>query len=199
MSAPTKTEVTLLDSNFLGTGGQPLVGTGIDVSGVHTIGVAGFIGRLSSSAHATPWASLVIEGNPTAANNSLWFPISQLIMPAGASIANTTLSGAVSAGATSITVVSGTNISAGDLLFLSHTTDVTKYEVVRVAAISGGTVTIDGSVINAHDSGAQVTDQAERFIIPSLDVTGLSRIRGKLINQSGQSVAGCIIGMTSVL
>jgi hypothetical protein len=201
MGAPTKSEVTLLASTFQGNGGQPAVGTAVDVTGMHVIGLTGWIGRLSGTAHASPWATLLLEGNTSATDESMWEPIPDACytMAAGASIANTTLNGAVSAAATTITVTSATNIAAGDLLFLSHGSLTANYEVVRVASVSGTTVTIDGSVINAHDNGATVTDQAERFCIPALNVTGLSRVRAKLINQSGQTVAARMHGIKTVL
>ena len=198
MSAPTKTEVALLAGTFQGSGGQPAVGSDMDVSGHHEIGLSLWLGRLSGTAHTAPWASLIVEGNPSASDNSMWATIAQLTLPAGASIASTTLNGAVSANATTLVVASATNIAAGDLLFLSHGTDTAKYEVVRVVSLSGTTITIEGNIFYAHDNGAGVTDQAEKVVIPALDVSGLSRVRAKLVNFSGQTVTGKATAMKTV-
>lgn len=201
MGAPTKTEVTLLASTFRGTGAQPEVGTAVDVTGMHYIGLTGWIGRLSGTAHASPWATLLLEGNTSATDDSMWEPIpdASFTMAPGASIANTTLNGAVSANATTIVVASATNIAAGDLLFLSHGSSTANYEVVRVASVSGTTITVDDKVVFAHDSGAAVTDQAEHYCIPALSVVGLSRIRAKIINQSGQTITARMHGIKTVV
>jgi hypothetical protein len=105
----------------------------------------------------------------------------------GATIANTTLNGAVSAGAGSCVVTSATNIAAGDILFLGHTTDTTKFEIVRVKSVSGTTVTFEENCVFAHDNGAAVTDQAEHYALGPYDLSTYSRVRGVIENQSGQT------------
>jgi hypothetical protein len=110
-------------------------------------------------------------------------------MAVGSSIANTTLNGAVSAGATSCTVTSATNIAAGDILFLGHTTTAANYEIVRVKSVSGTTVNFEEACTNAHDSGAQVTDQAEVYSMGPYDLSTFKRMRVILDNLgTGQGV-----------
>jgi hypothetical protein len=110
-------------------------------------------------------------------------------MSVGSSIANTTLNGAVSAGATSCTVTAATNIAVGDLLFLGHTITVANYEIIRVKSVSGTTVNFEEACVNAHDSGAQVTDQAEIYSLGPYDLSTFARVRVILDNMgSGQGV-----------
>jgi hypothetical protein len=116
-------------------------------------------------------------------------PLDSIRMAVGASIANTTLNDAVSAGATSCVVTSATNIAAGDILFLGHTTTVANYEIVRVKSVSGTTVNFEEACVNAHDSGAQVTDQAEIYSLGPYDISTFARVRVILDNVgTGQGV-----------
>jgi hypothetical protein len=116
--------------------------------------------------------------------------IDAIQMAVGASIANTTLNGAVSAGATSCVVTAGTNIAAGDILFLGHTTTPANYELVRVkSVVTGTTVNFEEACVNAHDSGAQVTDQAEIYSLGPYDLSTFARVRVILDNVgTGQGV-----------
>jgi hypothetical protein len=116
-------------------------------------------------------------------------PLDAIQMAVGASIANTTLNGAVSAGATSCVVTSATNIAAGDILFLGHTTTPANYEIVRAKSVSGTTVNFEEACVNAHDSGAQVTDQAEIYSLGPYDLSTFARVRVILDNVgTGQGV-----------
>ncbi len=198
MSAPTKTlSVTLLSPQTV-TNNSRAVGTAVDLSGVHTLGLMMWMARTNTSAHASPWAQLVLEGCPSATDDSMFAPIATLIMPAGASIASTTTSSSISAGATSFSVSSATNIAAGALLLVGDAS-ASNFEIVRVQSISGTTFTIDGAFQYSHGSGQGVVSQAERVAIPAIDVTGLARCRVALLNQSGQSVIGKALGVTTVL
>jgi hypothetical protein len=85
---------------------------------------------------------------------------------AGASIANTTLNGAVSAAASSFVVTANTNMAAGDVLFLGDSS-TSNYELVHVKAVSGTTITPEENVTFAHANGAIVTDQAELYYASS--------------------------------
>lgn len=198
MAAPTKTlSVALLAPVSVANAAQS-AGTAVDVSGAHLLGATLWLGRADGTAHASPWAQLVIEGNPSATDDSLWSPIASLVMPAGASIANTTLNGAVSADATTFVVTSATNIAAGAFLFVGDD-DAAEWEIVRVQSISSTTVTVNGACEFAHNTGAVVTSQAEIVTIPSLDIAGLARVRGRCLNNSGRTVYARILGVTTVL
>ena len=197
MAAPTKTTVTLLSQQSISNNGR-VVGSIIDLSGVHIFGAALFLARTNTTAHASPWAQIVVEGCTSATDNSLFVPIATLLMPAGASIAQTAVSGAVSAGATSFVVSSATNIAAGALLYVTDGT-AANWEIVRVQSVSGTTINIDGAFIYSHANASLVSSQAERVVIPALDVTGISRARVACLNQSGQTVHAWASGITTVL
>lgn len=198
MAAPTKTlSVTLLSPQTIANNSRA-VGTAVDVSGVHALGLMMWMSRTNASAHASPWAQIVLEGCPSDTDDSMFSPIASLLMPAGASIASTVTSGTVSAAATSFVVASATNIAVGALLLVGDAS-ASNFEVVRVQSISGTTLTIDGAFQYSHGSGQGVVSQAERVTIPSLDVTGLARVRCACLNQSGQSVIAKATGVTTVL
>lgn len=198
MAAPTKTLSVALLSPATVANNSRAVGTAVDVSGVHTLGLTMWLGRANGTAHASQWAQIVVEGCPSDTDNSMFAPIAILQMPAGASIANTTTNGAISAAATSFVVTSATNIAAGALLYVGDST-AANWEIVRVQSITSTTVTIDGAFQFAHATGQVVTSQAERVTIPSIDITGLARVRVACLNQSGQSVYASALGVTTVL
>lgn len=147
------------------------------------------IGRRSGSAFTAGYPVFIISTSPKSTDNDWWIPRGVFAPYVGASIANTTLNGAVSAGAATFTVTSATNITVGDILFLGHTTDVSKYEICKVKAISGTTVTPQYALKYAHDNGAPVTDQAEQFsCVLSLDAN--TRVEVMIDNAgSGQTIA----------
>lgn len=144
------------------------------------------VARLTGSAFTAGSPNIRIEASPSTSVG--WIPLATFQPAVGASIAATTLNGAVSAGASSFVVTSATNIAAGDLLFLGHTTDVTKYELVRVKSVASATVTPEEPVVYAHDTGALVTDQAEEYIA-QIDCTSIYSLRAVADNiSSGQGI-----------
>ncbi len=144
--------------------------------------------RSTGSAY-TSSPKLRIEASYNGSDNQAWEQLDAIQMAVGSSIANTTLNGAISAGATSCVVTLATNIAAGDILFLGHTTTVANYEIVRVKSVSGTTVNFEEACVNAHDSGAQVTDQAEIYSLGPYDLSTFARVRVILDNVgTGQGV-----------
>ena len=198
MAALTKTLAVVLLTPSSISNNSRAVGSAVDVSGVHSLGLTMWLARASTTAHASPWARLVVEGCPSATDDSMFSPIATLLMPAGASIAGTSLSSAVSAGATTLTVASATNIAVGALLWVGAVSGA-NWEIARVQSISGTTLTIDGAFQFSHESGQGVASQSEIVTIPSLDITGLARVRVACLNQSGQSVYARALGVTTVL
>lgn len=129
-----------------------------------------------------------LQLSPATSGTDNWYGVALPTIGLGSSVASTTLNGAVSAGATSCTVTSGTNITAGEMLFLGHTTTVANYEIVVVKSISGTTVTFEEACTNAHDNGAAVTGQADRF--QYLASVGPAR-RGRIIVDTENIGATC--------
>lgn len=187
MATPSKTAQTdLLAWQDVSTANTP-VGSSLDVSGKFEIGIRIAVGRRSGTAFTSPWPEVRIEGSPKASGTHYFATIFPFVPNIGASIANTTLNGAVSAGASSFVVSSATNIAAGDILFLGDSS-TSNYEIVRVKSVSGTTITPEENIVNAHANGAIVTDQAETFI-GAFDVSAYSRVRAVCANHSGQSIS----------
>lgn len=171
------------------------VGTALDVSTKLAATVFAQLGRRSGTAFTAGWPNIRIEASAKSSGNDAWVPIATFQPAVGASIANTTLNGAVSAGASSFVVTSGTNIAAGDVLFLKGDTDAGN-ELVRVKSVSGTTVTPEENVTNAHASGNALTDQAESYVA-QLDLTAISRLRAVVDNAgSGQTIAAQVLCVT---
>jgi hypothetical protein len=149
----------------------------------------------SGTAFTAGWPNLRFEGSPRTSGNDSWVQLFSYQMAVGASIANTTLNGAVSAGATSFVVTAATNIAVGDLLYLGDSSSA-NWEIVRVKGVSGTTITPEDPVVFAHVTAAAVTDQAE-ILAPAFDCHRLQRIRVVLDNAgSGQTVAVVVLACT---
>lgn len=126
-----------------------------------------------------------------------WFtPVAQFQMATGASIANTTLNGAVSAAASTIVVNSATNIAAGDILLIEDSS-ASNYELARVLSVSSTTITLETALTNGHSNGAAVRDQAEMYVV-SVDLSATSRLRVVVNNAaSGQAVRSAAYMVTA--
>lgn len=189
MATPTKTEDIALLAWQAVASAACAASSARDASTLLGVGIGIKLARTTGTAFTAGWPNVRVEVSPASSGNDAWQAASVFQPAVGASIANTTLSGAVTAGDTTCGVASATNIAVGDLLFLGHTTDTTKYELVRVKGVSGTTITFEEACTYAHDSGAQVTDQAEQWAC-ELDLTSWARYRVVADNAgSGQGIA----------
>lgn len=146
------------------------------------------IGRRSGTAFSAGWPNVRLEVSFQDSGDRRWTPIRVFTPFVGGTIVNTTLNGAVSAGATTFVVTSATNLAVGDILFLSDTTP-SNYELVRVKTVSGTTITPEDPVVNAHVTASIVTDQAEMYA-ESLDLSTYRAIRAVVDNiGSAQSIS----------
>jgi hypothetical protein len=180
---PSKTIATsVLAWQDVATGAVAL-SAAIDVSTKWAAAFNVLLGRRSGTAFTAGWPNVRFEASGKSSGNDSWVPLFSYQMQVGANIANTTLNGAVSAGATSCVVTAATNIAAGDLLFLKGDTDAGN-ELVRVKGVSGTTVTFEEACTNAHASGNAVTDQAESTF-PAFDVSSYARVRVVADNANG--------------
>lgn len=196
MASITKTAGTSLASWADVATGNVTVGSAADVSTKLGATIFAQVGRRSGSAFTAGWPNIRIEASAKSSGNDAWVPLAIWSPGVGASIANSTCNGAVSAGAGSFTITSATNVAAGDILFMGHTTDTTKYELVRVKSVSGTTITFEENCTYAHDNTAPVTDQAEMYC-GSFDLTGISRIRAVIDNAgSGQTMTAQVLMVT---
>ena len=164
------------------------ISAAIDVSGKFAIGFSIQLARRTGTAFTAGWPNIRLEASAKSSGNDTWVP-RFIYQPAlGATIVNTTLNGAVSAAATTFVVTSATNIAIGDYLYLGDSATA-NYELVRVKAVSGTTITPEEAVTYAHANAAMVTDQAESIYVP-VDCAGIARMRVVVDNaNSGQAMA----------
>jgi hypothetical protein len=149
--------------------GSQVVGSAINVDGKIAIRFFAQMGRRSGTAFTAATAGLPtyprlrFEASPNASGSD-WRLIFSHSWQTGASIANTTLNGAVTAGGTSIVLNAATNIGQGDMLFIQGNTDA-EDELVFVKSVASTTITLDDATplrFN-HASGNAVTDQADVY------------------------------------
>lgn len=164
-----------------------VVGSALDVSLAFAAAIAIRIARRSGTAFSLGSPTVRLEGSNKSSGNDQWIPLFPVTPAVGSSIVNTTLNGAVSAGASSFVVTANTNIGAGDVLFLGDSSTA-NYELVRVKSVSGTTITPEENVTFAHANAAIVTDQAEVFF-PAIDLAPYGRVRAVIENYSGQSIS----------
>ena len=161
----------------------------IDVSAKFAIAFNIQIARRTGTAFTAGYPKVRIEASGKSSGDDTWIPLAEFVPTVGASIANTTANGAIAANDATFVVAAATNMAIGDYLFLGHTTDPTKYELIRVKSLSGTTITPEHNVVNAHDTGAMITDQAEAYF-PVFDCSAYTRMRAVADNaNSGQAAA----------
>jgi len=154
-----------------------------------------YLGRQSGSAFTTGWPNIRISASPKSAGNDAWVPLDIYRPFEGLNIVNTTLNGAIIAGATSCIVTSATGIAAGDLLFLGDASSA-NWEIVRVLSVSGTTINFEEACTYAHGNGAQVTDQADIYQF-NVDAMAYGRLRVVADNASGgQTFAVRVLAIT---
>jgi hypothetical protein len=168
--------------------GNVVLGSAVSIVGKYAASFGVRIARRSGTAFTTGWPNIRIEFSEKTSGNDGWFPVLNYQPALGVSIANTTLNGVVTAGATSFVVTANTNISAGDLLFLGDGS-AANYEIVRVKSVSGTTITPEEAVTFGHQTASIVTDQPEIYF-PACDLTPYNRVRAVADNSnSGQSIS----------
>ena len=199
-TTPTKTAATggriLQDWNASGIAtANVLIGSSLDVSGLLAALVTIQMVRGSGTAFTAGWPNVRIEVSAKTSGTDSWVPIFEYQMAVGASLVNTTLNGAVSAGATTFVVTAATNIAAGDLLCLANST-YSVCEIVRVKSVSGTTITPEEPVTNAYSNGDTVRDQSEVASV-QIDLSSVMRLRSIVDNAgSGQTMNARVLCST---
>ncbi len=164
------------------------IGTALDVSTLFEAFVGIKIGRRTGTAFTVGWPNVRIEGSIKTSGNANWFPLYTHQPGLGATIVNTTLSAGITAADATFTVTSATNIAVGDLIFVGDTS-AANYEIFRIKAVSGTTITPEDAAVNSHANAALVTDQAE-LGLARLDLASVQRIRAVVDNAgSGQAIS----------
>jgi hypothetical protein len=193
---PVKTIQTLSAWADITAGNAPTFSSWIDVSTKWSGLALISIGRRTGTAFTAGSPNIRIEtSKKSSPDNASGIVVASYQPGLGTSIVNTTLNGAVSASDATFVVTSGSNIAAGDLIFLGHSS-TSNYEIVRVKGVSGTTITPEAAVVFAHANSALVTDQAEMAAIP-LDLKEHLQIRSVIDNiSSGQNISAEVILIT---
>lgn len=150
--------------------------------------------KSSGTAYTAGWPNIRIEASAVASVNGEWYPVA-IFQPPVTAGNTTTLNGAILAGASSFVVTSATGIAVGSILFIGDASPA-NYEFVRVAGVSGTTITPEDHVVNAHTNGANVTTLAAMFMA-QIDLTSIARLRAVIDNgNSGQTIVAEILMVT---
>ena len=165
------------------------VGTAVDVStklGPATAFVK--MGRTVATA-LTNNVKFRIEGSAKTSGNDEWVPIYEWQSANGLTAASSTTvnDGAFTAGDTTFVVTSATGLAAGDILYVRETGTPANSEWLRIASMSGTTVTLEEACTRSHTNGVNVADLGELMRI-GLDLSGHVRIR--LVVDSASSASG---------
>jgi len=122
------------------------------------------IGRTNATAYTGNAPTVIVRPYPTSAGTiNFRAPATQHSFQCGSVTAVApTISGAVSAAATSFAVSSATGLTVGDLMCLSPG-DSGQEEWIRISRINSTTIYPDAPVLNAHDNADTATNQADCF------------------------------------
>jgi hypothetical protein len=186
---PTKTNQTALIAWQDVASATYVEGSAYDCHAAFAASVSIKIGRATGSAFTAGSPNIRIQGSLKTSGLDQWTDLAVYQPQVGANIGKTTANGAISANASTFVVTSATNIAAQALLFLGHTTDPTKYELIRVLSVASTTITPVHNVVNAHDTGCNISALAEEAIM-TFSLEGIQRIRAVVDNiGSGQGIS----------
>ena len=151
------------------------------------------IGRASASAGSNQ-LGVIIQGNPAPSGqgyDDMWVPITVLNSTGltAAPVIHTTESGATNAGATSITLTSGTGLVKGQVLFLNDTA-----EFFTVGSFSSAVITPAFPLVNAHADTTPVYSGSE-FLSYHLGVQHYARLRALVDTASAGTETAAAVGV----
>ena len=137
-----------------------VVGSGVDLSGKEMGMVYARFGRRSASAGGAG-VNIRIEASHKGSGDNSWYPLA-IFTSAFAACESEAVSGTVNSGTKIITVASTTNLTAGDIVFISNGTPANS-EWARIKSIQGTpSVTIEDDLVNAQ-TGSTLYDSAEIY------------------------------------
>ncbi len=180
---PSKTiQTAMLAWQDIATGSQ-VISSVVDCSSIWAASFGVRIGRQSATAFTAGWPNIRFEASYLSSGNAAWIPLFTLQPPIGATVGKTTLNGAVSAGASTLTLTSATNFVQGDIIYVGDSSTA-NYEIVRCKSIASTTVTFEEVCTYAHTNSAIVSNQAF-LACPSADLTSYKRVRCVADNANG--------------
>ena len=188
-TTPKKTQGTALLAHTQQATAVVTLGAAIDVSGKFGAQIHVKLGRTIGSA-LTNEVLFRLEASAKSSANDEWYPIYTWTSASGKTTANSTTvsDAAFNAGDTTFVIASATGITAGDILYVRETGTPANSEWVRVASMSGTTVTVEEAVTRSHTNGIAVTDYGEMFSFEVPNITSIGRIR--LVVDSASSASG---------
>ena len=133
-------------------------------------------GRGAVTAFGTNGTEYRVEVSEKASGNDTWRSLASVL--AGSTVALAVASsGAVGAGTTVVTILSGTAVAAGDIVFWANTASAASCEWAKVVAISGtASFTIQDGITNTQAAAHTIYTQGEEFAL-ALDVAAATRMR----------------------
>lgn len=188
MAEITKTQgVSLLSIQSVSSGDVAITSV-VDVSTKLAATIFIFFGRMATTA-LTVGCRFRIEASSSSSGNN-WIPLTTFQTNVETS-EEEAVTGTVNSGQKVITVDSTTNLTVGDIIFISNTT-IGDSEWHRIKSVVTNTsVTVEDDLANAQ-TGATIFDRAELYVA-QLDLTSIGRIRVVVDNTgTGQQVAAKI-------
>lgn len=186
MSIPSKTTGTsVLAMQSIATG-TLVISSAVVVTDLFSARLAIRFGRAAATALTTA-VGFQVEWSAHASDDRAWNPYFPAFITTDTAAAESeAVSGTVAAGATTITLASTTNLTAGELISIVNSTAANS-EIRRIKTVTTNTnVTVD-ALVNAATSGT-VYDQAQ-IISLYLDLAEIERIRLIVdVTTAGQTV-----------
>lgn len=187
MASFLKTIQTALLSLQTVTSGDVVSSSVLDVSTKLSANVMIRFGRKAATA-LTVGTRIRIEVSAKASGDEDWFPLSSFLSNI-ALVGDEAVSGTCNAGQAVIAMSSTTGFLVGDLVFIVNST-FGNSEFGRIKSVSTNTsITLEKNLANAQ-TGATVYAGAQFFVAPSLDLSGVTRLKAVVANSgTGQDVA----------
>lgn len=180
------------------------VGAAVDVSTKFAARIFVRMGRSVTTA-LTNEVTFRLEASAKSAANDEWYPVIQWTSVNGKTAANasTVNDAAFNAGDTTFVITSATGIAAGDIVYLRETGTPANSEWVRVATVSGTTITLEEGTTRGHTNGIATADLGEAFTfsVNCMDIGRLRLVVDTASAASGQTVdvIGWIVTLDSAL
>jgi len=192
-SVPSKTAAQSIFSIQSCASGSMYKGTEINVAGMFLARAKIRIGRDVTTA-LTNYAGILFQTSPKVSGDD-WWTTDQVITNGNLAVTGitaSTVSGAHSAGGSTLTLSASTGMNAGDMVFIKDATPA--YEFVRFKSVSGAVGTLLDNLVYAHANGTAVFDQAEEITV-DLDFSAAKRFRMVVDTAAAGGQAAAAVGV----
>ena len=191
-------QAVLIASTSIAASAQ-VISSVLNLTGVKKILVQIDHGRGSTAAFGTNGTEYRLEVSALSSGNDTWNPIvSVLCASTACSSAISAGTAAPSAGASTITITSGTAFVIGDQVMWANTTSAASIEWAKVIAVSGtATFTVLDGITNAQGSTQTIFTQAEHFPL-TLNVEAVTRLRC-VVNNAASGTTNVIYSRVAII